>query len=341
MMASACGLVTLTTAPELTFEGTRQLTDDTFLYESPAWSPDGKKIAVWRNELNRGKLGPDPDAWELVLVEVSSGELKVISGLGYTNSPAWSPDGSELAVMIYRRNEEADSTAGRFELGIFSTIDETWRFVRCDLCGHPSWLSDGTILVTANLGPGPRGQPQYGTAKVDPITDRVFDERPYAGIDSNLDTISQSGEVTELGGPFTATRDGTILLITAIVGVNCDGIWVYGLDSERPIPLIDPPDLYECDPALSMDETKIAYTTQLPGDFFAPTALVIANSDGSAPETLLEPERNFHMIRYPAWSPDGTQIAFVYGKFSLTSPDYSTLYIVDVPPELRPTSSGY
>ncbi|MEK9136041.1 MAG: hypothetical protein AAB393_02865, partial [Bacteroidota bacterium] len=273
-------------APELTIEGTRQLTDDTFLYEYPAWSPDGMTIAVWRNTTNLGKFGPDDEGLELVLVDVSSGELKVISGIGYANYPTWSPDGNELAVMTYRRPNEADSNDGRFELGIFSTIDETWRLVRCDLCGHPSWLSDGTILVSANLGPDSSGQRQYGTARVDPITGSVFDERPYAGIDSNLDTTSPTGEVIDMGGPFTATSDGTILLMTAMVDVDCDGIWVYALDSEGPVPLIDSPDLNECDPALSKDETRIAYTIQLPSDNYAPTALVIANSDGSAAVTL-------------------------------------------------------
>ena len=336
VMASACGLVRQSTAPELMFEGVRQVTDDTFHYEYPSWSPDGKTIAVWRNTSNRGKYGPDDEGLGLALVDVSSGELKVIAGPGYINYPSWSPNGDELAVMIYRPSEEAGTADGRFDLGIFSTIDEAWRFVRCDLCGNPSWLVDGTILVSANLGPGPEGQRQHGTARVDPINGRVFDERPYSGLNSDLDTTSPSGEVTSMGNPFTATRDGTILLMTGIVGVNCSGIWVYALDSEGPVPLIDSPDLNECDPAMSHDETRIAYTTQLPSDHYAPTALVVANSDGSSGETLLEPARNFHIIRYPAWSPDGTQIAFVYGDFQLSSPIYSTLYIVDVPAELRP-----
>jgi len=140
-----------------------------------------------------------------------------------------------------------------------------------------------------------------------------------------------------MGGPARATGDGTTLLMpVGRSNVVCSGIWSYAFDSEGPVPLIDSPDLNECDPALSKDEIRISHTTQLPSDNYAPTALVIANSDGSATVTLLEPARNFHIIRYPAWSPDGTQIAFVYGDFQLSSPIYSTLYIVDVPPELRP-----
>jgi dipeptidyl aminopeptidase/acylaminoacyl peptidase len=323
-------------APELEFEGTRQVTDDTFFYEYPAWSPDGKKIAIWRYTLNRGIPGP-VEGMELVLVDVSSGELEVIAGPGESSYPTWSPGGTELAAMIYRPSEEADAVDARTELRIFSTIDGTWRLVQCEPCGWPNWLSDGTILVAANLGPDSSGQRQLGTARVDPITGSFFDERPFAGIDSNLNMTSPTGEVIDMGSPPRATADGnTLLLPVGRSNVVCSGIWSYALDSEGPVPLIDSPDLNECDPALSHDDTRIAYTTQFPGSIFAPTALVVANSDGSSPQTLLDPGGDLHVIRYPAWSPDGTQIAFVYGKFSSSSPAYSDLYIVDVPPELRP-----
>ena len=114
LLASACELVLQrrVRAPELVFEGVRQLADDTFLYEFPSWSTDGKTIAVWRNTSNRGKFGPDDEGLGLALVDVSSGELKVISGIGATTYPTWSPDGNALAVMIYRPNEESEAVQG-------------------------------------------------------------------------------------------------------------------------------------------------------------------------------------------------------------------------------------
>ena len=63
----------------------------------PAWSPDGQTIAASRSHPRA--RDDDPFAADLVLLPASGGEPRVLAGGGaYYSVPAWSPDGSELAV---------------------------------------------------------------------------------------------------------------------------------------------------------------------------------------------------------------------------------------------------
>jgi dipeptidyl aminopeptidase/acylaminoacyl peptidase len=73
----------------------RQLTstdeDDT----SPAWSPDGTKIAFNRTRPSAGGSAPFSDVW--VLDIASGAEKNLTDGAGPCFGPSWSPDGTTLA----------------------------------------------------------------------------------------------------------------------------------------------------------------------------------------------------------------------------------------------------
>ncbi|MFV2044322.1 MAG: hypothetical protein ACC700_13960 [Anaerolineales bacterium] len=331
MVLFACSSAPQNQAPKLSLDTGRSLTADSYLYEFPTWSPDAKSIAVWRNTSNQLELGPDGEAWDLVILNVSSGEIVELLGPGETSYPTWSPSGNELAAIMYQTGEE-----GTDSLTIFSSEGEELRNLGCSNCSWPIWLSEGEIIVAANLGLDANGEAQYGTARINAISGEISEERPFTGIDAGLRAVSPSGNLIRLAGPFVATQDGTTLLMTAR-DPTCSGIWSYPIGSDGPAPLIDSPEILECDPALSDNDAVLAYTvTPLSSQALRPSSLLLARAADPVPTALLELGPDIHQIRHPAWSPDGTQIAFVYGKFSTTSPAYSTLYIIDVPPELQP-----
>jgi TolB protein len=59
---------------------------------SPAWSPDGKKIAFVSFEKKRAQI---------FTVEVATGHRQLITSFsGINGAPAWSPDGRQLAVVL-------------------------------------------------------------------------------------------------------------------------------------------------------------------------------------------------------------------------------------------------
>ena len=300
-------------APTLELANVRRVTDDRFLYRSPAWSPDGTSIAVARNRSNQTPAGPNPFRWEIVLINLESLELQPISiGEDYSLTfPTWSPSGDELAFIAY------DGELNR--LITYSIVSGVWNELGCDFCDFPKWQSlDNEIFAAALLGAGPGQSGEFGIVTVDPSSGNWLTER-------------RIGE--PYWGPFTVSPGGDTALLPDI---DCTGIWQYSFPSRELTALVDAPNQEECDPQLSFDGTKLAYTTK-DLSFIAPTSLIVSDADGSSPSTLLNPTLAVFQIHDLAWSPDGSKIAFAYGLLSTTSPVVSTLYTVDVPPELQPS----
>ena len=68
---------------------------------SPAWSPDGSKLAYVAFDVDRGRSS-------LRVQDLASGNIREISAReGINGAPAWSPDGDALALTLsYRGNPE-------------------------------------------------------------------------------------------------------------------------------------------------------------------------------------------------------------------------------------------
>lgn len=111
------------------------------------------------------------------------------------------------------------------------------------------------------------------------------------------------------------------------------GIWVMDTDGANAIPVGTPPGVNDY-PAWSPDSQKIAWNCTMgrtlsngQGDF----EICVANADGSGLTQLTDTEGS---NKYPAWSPDGTRIAFVSTRYGWpTLPDYE-------PPGYDPESFG-
>lgn len=111
---------------------------------SPAWSPDGRKIAYVSFENNYPRI---------FVQEVATGQRQVLSHFpGINGAPAWSPDGRQLAVVL--------SKSGHPKIYIASLQDHSFRQVTqgFSIDTEPSWSSDGRSLIFTSDRSG--GSPQ-------------------------------------------------------------------------------------------------------------------------------------------------------------------------------------
>ena len=104
---------------------------------SPAWSPDGKRIAYVSFEGNRAAI---------YVQDIATGSRRVISKApGINGAPAWSPDGRKMALVL--------TQTGYPKIYILDLTSNSLRRVTNDwyLDTEPSWAADGkSIIFTSN-----------------------------------------------------------------------------------------------------------------------------------------------------------------------------------------------
>lgn len=115
---------------------------------SPAWSPDGRKLAYVSFEKGNS---------EIYVQDVATGAREIISsGKGINGAPAFSPDGTKLAMTLSRTgNPEVFVT--ELATGKQSQLTNHWA-----IDTEPAWSPDGrTVYFTSDRG----GKPQiYGVS---------------------------------------------------------------------------------------------------------------------------------------------------------------------------------
>ena len=84
----------LTTCPCATSFGSPPFVEGTY-YQDPVWSPDGVRIAYYRNDFTH-----DSDDWSLA-VGTPGGSQQSSVFTGFPTGAAWSPDGSRIYVSMY------------------------------------------------------------------------------------------------------------------------------------------------------------------------------------------------------------------------------------------------
>lgn len=299
------------TPVDFVIQGTRALTDDYTYYRSPAWSPDGRLIAALRSQTYPEPRGPSSEG-DVVLFDLDSGERQVIAApptvkpQGAYDPVLWKPDGEGIAFYYFEfLAEQKDPYLVTYhpETGEMTTID----FCRCS---QITLSREGTEVLVVdspegtfqlswfNLGTGEM-RTEISIAKRDPQEHRYRD--------------------------FSLSPDGRTLLL----GDRQGSLFWYEIGSgEAPEHFLS----LAASPAWSPDGTLLVYVQLLSAstlDYYS-AQLVIADSDGSSPEPLF-PETQPGGMLSPAWSPDGTQIAFRYG-----SRNSNVLLIAEVPERLRP-----
>ncbi len=145
---------------------------------SPAWSPDGRKIAYASSEKG---------SWGIYIQEVYTGRRqKVTAFKGINSAPAWSPDGRKLAMTL--------SKDGNPDIFVFDMTTRKLRPItrHYAIDTEPSWSPDGRHLVfTSDRGGKPQiyRVPSYG-GKAERVTfQNAYNARASYSPDGKLLTL--------------------------------------------------------------------------------------------------------------------------------------------------------
>ncbi len=257
----------------------RTLTNRPLAFDaSPAWSPDGTRIAF--ESTIEGKRS----IW---VMQANGENLRRLTDGGPTGtaadaSPAWAPDGTRIAFMSDRDGNAEIYTVTLDGQGLRRLTDNP------ATDGYPAWSPDGARIAFLSDRDG--GETAIWALRTDgPPTDptRLVPGPAAPG------RPAWSPEGRQIA--FASDRDGADL-----------DIWVApttpGPDGPPPTKRIASPG-QDGEPAWSPDGSKIAFASDRDG---APEVYV-AGRDGSNPTKLTTTPRSFA----PTWSPDGTRLAYI------------------------------
>ena len=247
-----------------------RLTNDTSRESSPAFSPDGERIAFSR---------PRPDTGEPEICVAPTLGGKAVPLVAGGRFPAWSADGKRLAFTVRRAGQPdalGTSAVDGSDLRVLLRADANYPFLL-----SPAWSPDGKTIV-------------FG--------------RSPGGIRRSLWLIpAEGGEVKRLGEEqsgvfdkepkFTPDGRGVIYVSNRAGATN---LWMMPLHGKAPVRLTTGagPD---ASPSVARDGTIVYSNTR------SRTALLVYRLKDAQTRTVLSHSSS---LWAPAFSPDGREIAY-------------------------------
>jgi TolB protein len=150
-----------------------RITDGEHHYQSPAWSPDGKKIAVEKD------LGW-PNSEIYTLNPDGTGETRLTHTRYEEDKPVWSPDGKKIAVTTNRETGCQSPAAGCYTIYVMNADGSQQTRLTADTAAilEPKWSPDGSRIAFLRLPDYPSWGYDIYTVNVDGSNERRLTDDP-------------------------------------------------------------------------------------------------------------------------------------------------------------------
>ena len=246
---------------------------------SPAWSPDGRRIAFFSTEI---------EGVEAIYVMDADGSNLRLVYEGYSREFEWSPDSKQLVAAVYRladeRPPEFPPAKGlKIDIGVVEVDSGEMRWLTEETGGgyHPTWSPDGKRIAYVTKQDGVVGIYVMSAAGV--IERRLTPVH----IGCHFFDLAWSPDGREIAYSCRKVRDCTTR------------IYVMEVDLGRVRRLTDDCAIEDLHPAWSPDGKKIAVTTRRDGA----RNIEVMNANGTNREQLTYGANNAHPTWYaPSYS---------------------------------------